>query len=152
MIKKNCPTGFTLLEILIVISILAILAMAVIPNFIGFDVEARVATTKSNLDMLRSRITLFRAKEGRYPVSLDDLTTETYRDADIEKEYLEKIPPELLSNKKGNNSTTDQPSNQPLPNDGGWVYLTDKAKVVIDMEDGLDNKWGDFEGEKPSTW
>ena len=63
----NRSKGFTLLEILIVISILAILALAVIPNFIGFDTEARLATTKSNLDMLRSRVTLFRAKEGSYP-------------------------------------------------------------------------------------
>ena len=144
--------GFTLLEILIVISILAILAMAVIPNFIGFDTEARVATTKSNLDMLRSRLTLFRAKEGKYPASLGDLLTETYVDAGVEKEYLEKIPPELISGKKGDNTYTEQLSTEPLPNDGGWVYVTDKAKILIDLEDPLDSKWGDLEGQVPSKW
>ena len=144
--------GFTLLEILIVVSILAILAMAVIPNFIGFDSEARIAATKSNLDMLRSRVTLFRAKEGRYPETLDDLVTETYSDAGIEREYLEELPPELISNKKGNNAYDDQPSNEPLPNDGGWVYLTDKAKVLLDVTDELGKEWGDSKGEVPSKW
>ncbi|MBI4388351.1 MAG: type II secretion system protein [Candidatus Omnitrophica bacterium] len=146
------PNGFTLLEILIVISILAILALAVIPNFIGFDTEARIATTKSNLDMLRSRITLYRAKEGAYPKSLDDLTTETYQDAEIEKQYLEKIPSELMSSKKGDNTITDQLSNEPLPSDGGWVYLTDKAKVVIDWNEELSKDWGDSKGQNPSEW
>lgn len=144
--------AFTLLEVLIVISILAILAMAVIPNFIGFDVEARVATTKSNLDMLRSRITLFRAKEGRYPESLEDLITETYRDASIEKEYLEKIPVELISSKSGDDSYDNIPSKDSFPNDGGWVYITDKAKVVIDMDEELDSDWEDMEGQNPSKW
>ena len=144
--------GFTLLEILIVVSILAILAMAVIPNFIGFDVEARIAATKSNLDMLRSRITMFRAKEGHYPESLEDLVTETYTDAGIEREYLEKIPPELISSKKGNNTYNDQPANEPMPNDGGWVYITDKAKVMIDLTDELGKDWGDSKEETPSKW
>ncbi len=144
--------GFTLLEILIVVSILAILAMAVIPNFIGFDVEARIAATKSNLDMLKSRITMFRAKEGRYPGSLEDLIMETYTDAGIEREYLEKIPPELISDKKGNNTYDDQPANEPMPNDGGWVYITDKAKVVIDLTDELGKDWGDSAKEVPDKW
>ena len=143
---------FTLLEILIVVSIMAILAMAVIPNFIGFDSEARIAATKSNLDMLRSRITMFRAKEGHYPESLEYLVTETYTDAGIEKEYLEELPPELISNKKGNNTYDEQPSNEPLPNDGGWIYLTEKAKVLLDVTDELGKEWGDSKGEVPSKW
>ncbi|MBI4431425.1 MAG: prepilin-type N-terminal cleavage/methylation domain-containing protein [Candidatus Omnitrophica bacterium] len=144
--------GFTLLEILIVVSILAILAMAVIPNFIGFDSEARIAATKSNLDMLRSRITLFRAKEGRYPESLEELVTETYNDVGIEKEYLEELPAELISDKKGNNTYDDLPLSDPVPNDGGWVYITDKAKVLVDITDELDQDWGDYKGEIPSKW
>jgi type II secretory pathway pseudopilin PulG len=81
-----------MIELLIVISIIAILAVAIIPNFIGFDTEARVAATKSNLDTLRTRITLYRAKEGVYPSSLDDLLTHTYVDAGVQKTYLQKIP------------------------------------------------------------
>ncbi len=144
--------GFTLIELLIVISIIAILAAAVIPNFVGFDVEARVAATKSNLDTLRSRITLFRAKEGKYPESLEDLVGRSYTDAGVRKKYLKKIPAELVSRKKGNNATEVKNSSDSLGSEGGWVYLADTAEVVIGFEEKLDRSWGDYAGQKPSEW
>ena len=85
---RNPQSAFTMIELLIVISIIAILAASIIPNFIGFDSEARVAASKSNLDTLRSRVTLFRAKEGRYPATLDELVSRTYMDAGARKPYL----------------------------------------------------------------
>jgi len=97
------PKAFTLIEILIVISIIAILASTIIPNFVGFDAEARVTATKSNLESIRTRINLFRAKEGRYPSSLADLTDTYYIDVGVKKAYLKKIPGELISNARGNN-------------------------------------------------
>jgi len=149
---KNLKHGFTLIELMIVISIIAILAAAIIPNFIGFDSEAKVAATKSNLDTLRSRITLYRAKEGRYPESLDDLLNKTYMDAGARKPYMSKIPPELLSNKKGNSEHAVRRSDEPLGGEGGWVYRPDTAEVILNITDPLDRSWGDYAGQKPSDW
>lgn len=146
--KKN----FTLLELLIVIAIIAILLTTVVPNFIGFDAEARIVATKSNLANIRARISLFRAKEGRYPNTLEELLNTTYNDMGVEKPFLEKIPPELISSKKGNSEIENILSNNNLPSDGGWVYITDKAKVVVDWDTPLDKKWGKAEGEVPSEW
>lgn len=144
--------GFTLIELLIVISIIAILAAAIIPNFIGFDAEAKVAATKSNLDTLRSRVTLFRAKEGRYPESLDELVEKTYVDAGVKRPYLKKIPPELVSGGKGNSEHTAKSSEDPLSGEGGWVYVTDTADVLINQEEPLDKGWGEYAGQTPSEW
>ncbi|MFH1855994.1 MAG: prepilin-type N-terminal cleavage/methylation domain-containing protein [Candidatus Omnitrophota bacterium] len=144
--------GFTLLEMLIVISIIAILAATIIPNFIGFDVEARLAASKTNLNNLSTRISLFRAKEGRYPEELEELLTENYSDMGIERAYLDLIPKEFISSKEGNNEITDQKSDESLPSDGGWVYYVDKAKVVIDWDEPLNSRWGKSEGEIPSEW
>lgn len=144
--------GFTMIELLIVISIIAILAAAIIPNFIGFDTEARVAATKSNLDTLRTRITLFRAKEGLYPTSLDDLINHTYTDAGVLKPYLQKMPSELISNKKGSTERKAQLSTDPLTGEGGWVYRTDTADVVINLSQPLDKAWGEYAGQAPSSW
>src|SRR3990167_6997004 len=119
--------GFTLVEILIVVAIIAILALAIIPNYVGFDVDARVVTTKSNLSMLRNRISLYRAKEGTYPKSLKDLMAKTYNDAGIQKPYLKKVPAELITDKSGNSALQDKTSKQGMSNAGGWIYLTDKA-------------------------
>ncbi len=150
--KHNNAGGFTLIEILIVITIIAILATTIIPNFIGFDVEARIAATQTNLNSLRTRITLFRAKEGAYPESLEELLTKTYDDMGVQRPYLDRIPPEMVSSKKGNNSIEDLTSDQELSNDGGWTYITDKADVVVDITEPLSSKWSSYAEQKPSDW
>ena len=144
--------AFTLLELLIVISIIAILAAAIIPNFVGFDAEAKVATTQTNLNTLRTRVTLFRAKEGRYPETLQDLTTTTYDDLGVQRAYLEQMPTEMLSSKKGSSTIENRKSQEGLTGDGGWTYITDKAQVVIDVIEPLGSKWGSYSEEKPSEW
>lgn len=149
---NKLKNGFTLIEILIVITIIAILATTIIPNFIGFDVEARIAATQTNLNSLRTRITLFRAKEGRYPETMDELLTATYDDMGVKRPYLDRIPPEMVSSKKGNNSIEDLTSDQELSNDGGWTYFTDKADVVVDISEPLSSKWGSYAEQKPSEW
>lgn len=149
MYKK---AGFTMIELLIVISIIAILAAAVIPNFIGFDMEARVSATKSNVDTMRTRITLYRAKEGKYPEALEDMTVDAYVDAGVKKKYLKKIPKELISKKEGSRRVIDQPSTEPISGKGGWVYFTDTAEVVVNLTKPLDRKWGEYEGDIPRDW
>ena len=144
--------SFTLLEILIVIAIIAILAAVMIPNIIGFDVEARLAATQTNLSTLRSCISIFRTKEGRYPKELEELLEVTYSDMGIEKPYLDKMPSELISSKDGSADIENQSFKDSLPGDGGWVYYIDKAKVVVDWDMPLDGKWGKAEGEIPSEW
>ena len=98
------------------------------------------------------RITLFRAKEGRYPTALQELVTTTYVDVGAHKPYLPKIPAELISNKKGNNGCATRRSDEPLTNEGGWVYRPDTAEVLINVSQPLDKTWGDYTGQTPSEW
>lgn len=144
--------GFTLLELMIVISIIAILAATLIPNFIGFDAEAKLASTKTNLNTLRTRLSLFRAKEGRYPKELQELVETTYNDIGVQKPYLDKIPVEFISSNEGNNDVQNLHSADPLPGSGGWVYIVDKANIVINWNTPLEDKWGKAQGQVPSEW
>lgn len=151
--RRIINNGFTLIELLIVISIIAILAATIVPNFIGFDTEARVTATRTNLDTLRTRITLFRAKEGRYPNSLQELLDTRYLDAGVEKAYLNKIPPEMISGKSGNSEFIDVESpEESIGHTGGWVYYTNSAEVHANIDEPLARKWGEFEGQKPIDW
>ena len=145
--------GFTLIEILIVMTIIAILATVVIQNLGGFDSQATVIATKSNLNLLRTAVTLFRAKNGRYPESLDELVKKSYLDKGVKKRFVQKMPEEELSSNEGGNGTTEvQLSTESLSDDGGWTYLKDTAEVVLDITTPLDDSWDEYAGEKPSEW
>ena len=144
--------GFTLLELLIVMGIIAILATTLVRNFGGFDAQAKVTATKSNLEALRTSINLFRAKEGEYPKSLGDLTTTYYFDAGIKKPYLKELPVELISDKRGNNTSVDQSSKDVLSGLGGWAYITDTAEVKINVSGELGKRWDEYAKEIPSEW
>lgn len=65
---KLAQRGFTLVELLIVVIILAILAAIVIPQFSSSTVDANEAALDSDLNALRSAIELYKAQHnGLYP-------------------------------------------------------------------------------------
>ena len=59
--------GFTLVELLIVVIILAILAAIVIPQFSSATTDAQEAALDSNLGVLRNTIELYKAQYVGYP-------------------------------------------------------------------------------------
>jgi general secretion pathway protein G len=66
MTRKN--TGFTLVEILIVVIILGILAAIVIPQFTEASNDARVSAVVSDLQTVRSQIELYKIQHrDQYP-------------------------------------------------------------------------------------
>jgi general secretion pathway protein G len=66
--RKKIQAGFTLVELLIVVIILAVLAAIIVPQFSSATIDAKEAALDANLARMRSAIELFQAQHGgNYP-------------------------------------------------------------------------------------
>lgn len=72
-ISQRHQAGFTLIEVMVVIVILAILAGLVVPKVVGQSDKARVKTTETALATTSNAIDTFKVDNGRYPTTQEGL-------------------------------------------------------------------------------
>jgi len=75
--------GFTLVELMVVMTIIALLISVVVPDYIGKMRRAEEAVLQENLTLMRDSLDKHYADTGRYPTSLEEL---------VAKHYLRAIP------------------------------------------------------------
>ena len=83
--------GFTLLELMIVISIIIILAAVALPQYQKTIMHARETVLRDDLYRMRSLIDQYAADKGKLPQSLDDLVTAG---------YMREIPTDPITEQK----------------------------------------------------
>jgi general secretion pathway protein G len=106
-IRNPQSKGFTLLELMIVISVIIILAVIVMPQYLRTVQHAREATLQDSLFQMRKMIDQYAADKGRLPQSLDDL---------VASGYLREVPIDPMTEARDWNVETGQ---DPLSADGG---------------------------------
>ena len=78
MKKRSAQSGFTLIELMVVMSIIGILVVLAIPSFVGAIKHAREAVLKEDLHVMRAAIDSYTMDKQKAPQSLDDLVQEGY--------------------------------------------------------------------------
>jgi general secretion pathway protein G len=89
--RHRTQAGFTLIELIIVMSIIGILATLAIPSFVVAVKHAREAVLKEDLQTMRSAIDSYTMDKQKAPQSLDDL---------LQDGYLKNIPEDPMTHSK----------------------------------------------------
>jgi general secretion pathway protein G len=88
MKPRNTNKGFTLVELLVVLTIIALLLSIAVPDYIGRTRRAEEAVLQENLTVLRDALDKHYADAGQYPKSLDEL---------VSRRYLRSVPVDPLT-------------------------------------------------------
>jgi general secretion pathway protein G len=100
--------GFTLLEMMIVISIIIILMGIAIPNYNRTVIQSRESVLRSNLSTLRSVISQYTLDKQKAPQSLDDL---------VQAQYLRQIPLD------------------PMTKETNWEVVQEDTVMAVDQQE-----------------
>jgi general secretion pathway protein G len=73
--EQRHRAGFTLVELLLVVSIIAVLATVVIMNTTGIGTDSRIAATRASISTITQSAAAYEIQVGRYPESLDELAS-----------------------------------------------------------------------------
>ena len=73
MTHRNQETGFTLLEIMVVVAIISLLIGMVAPNLMGRVDEAKVAAARSDLSTIVQALEMYRLENHQYPTTQEGL-------------------------------------------------------------------------------
>lgn len=135
-------TGFTLVEILIVVVILGILAAIVIPQFTSASQEAIKGALSSQLQTISSQVELYRVRNaGALPDTDagDPVATGGAEDGWgvlVSQNYLKERPFNGFSGASSVSIGTEADQfgagAKPAVADGGWVYVIDAANPQYD--------------------
>jgi general secretion pathway protein G len=79
----NRIRGFTLVELMVVLAVIALLLSVVVPDYVGRIRRAEEAVLKENLVVMRDALDKHYADAGKYPGTLQEL---------VAKRYLRAIP------------------------------------------------------------
>ena len=144
-------SGFTLIEVLIVVVIMAVLAATIIPQFSSSASDAKTSAAKFNLQSLRSQIELYKLHHnGALPTltggSLPQLISATDVNGNVGTTgpsfpygpyMVNGLPMNSFTNSNTVTAITTSPPTAASGSNGGWLYNTTTGQIYVDYAQGL---------------
>jgi prepilin-type N-terminal cleavage/methylation domain-containing protein len=84
--NKNVRRGFTLPEVLVTVTVVAVLAAVVVPAVTQYASKGDAPATKSDVAQLITAVTAFTSDIGKYPGDMRQLTTKITDTADVARD------------------------------------------------------------------
>jgi general secretion pathway protein G len=106
--RSSRARGFTLLELMIVLSIMMILMAVAVPVYNQSIIQARESVLRANLNTLRNVISQFTLDKQKAPQSLDDI---------VQAGYLRQIPVD------------------PMTRQTNWEVVQEDVMLAVDQND-----------------
>ena len=103
MFKRPLRKGFTLIELMVVMAIIASLLTLALPRYFNSVQRSREAVLKHDLHTLRDAIDKHLADHGRYPLTLEELAG---------KYYLRRVPPDPITDSAATWITVPPPESE----------------------------------------
>jgi prepilin-type N-terminal cleavage/methylation domain-containing protein len=98
--------GFTLIELIVVMAIVALLISIAAPRYYASVDRARENSLRSSLAVMRHAIDQYAADRGRYPETLDEL---------VQSRYLRAVPEDPVSGRHDAWVSVDPPPDSAIP-------------------------------------
>jgi len=92
LIPGRLRRAFTLVEMLLVVTIIGILAALVIPKIVGRSEQARQTAARADISAIKTSLDAFEVDNGFYPKSIQDLVSPPSNAKNWRGPYLEKLP------------------------------------------------------------
>lgn len=103
---KRRLRGFTLIELIVVMAIVALLAGIAAPRYFASVDRARANSLRSSLAVMRDALDKYAADKGRYPDSLEQL---------VQDRYIRQVPQDPLTGNATSWLTLPPPAEADMP-------------------------------------
>jgi general secretion pathway protein G len=125
-------SGFTMIELLVVVSLIVILATMGMTQYRSSVIHAREATLKEDLFRLRDSIDQYYADKGQYPSTLDALVSDG---------YLRKLPDDPFTNSSSSWQTVPAEPDPNNPTAAAGVYDVKSGSELTALDGSKYAEW-----------
>ena len=131
-LREASTTGFTLIELVIVMTIIGLLTAIAIPSYLNSVRKAREAVLREDLHTMRAAIDSYTVDKEQAPQSLDDL---------VQAGYLKSMPVDPMTNKSDTWTTSQSDDMTSISETQGGISNVHSGSQGLSSDGSTYNNW-----------